>query len=377
MKTVKKKILFISGTRADFGKLKPLMEKVEMSDEFEAHIFATGMHMFAHYGYTVNEIKKSGFKNIFMYINQNKSNSEMDIALANTIQGIHLYINEFPPDLIVVHGDRVEALAGAISGALNNILVAHIEGGEVSGTIDEVIRHAVSKLSHIHFVSNGDACKRLIQMGEKEDTIFTIGSPDIDVMLSDELPSLFEAQRKYEFSFSNYGIFMYHPVTTESHLLKHHIKETVAALKACGWNFIVIYPNNDPGSDIIYEAIQELNDNPHFHIFPSIRLEYFLTLLKYAKVIIGNSSAGIHEAPVYGVPTINIGTRQKDRFSYPSIINVKDDREAILQTLNNLPKGVTPSRNLGQGNSAQMFMEQLYDSKIWEISCQKQFQDIF
>ena len=376
MKTVKKKILFISGTRADFGKLKPLIKKVELSDKFEAHVFATGMHMFAHYGYTVNEIRKAGFKNIFMYINQEKNDSKMDVTLANTIQGMHLYINEFPPDLIVVHGDRVEALAGAISGALNNILVAHIEGGELSGTIDDMIRHGVSKLSHIHFVSNGDACKRLIQMGEKKDTIFTIGSPDIDLMLSDELPLLSAVQEKYKFNFSRYGIFIYHPVTTEAHLLKHQIKETVGALKACGWNFIVIYPNNDPGSDIIYGAIQELNDNPHFHIFPSIRFEYFLTLLKYAKVIIGNSSVGIHEAPVYGVPTINIGTRQKDRFSYPSIVNVKDDREAILQTLNNLPKDVTPSRNFGKGNSAQMFMEQLCASKIWEISCQKQFQDI-
>ncbi len=377
MKSVKKKILFISGTRADFGKLKPLIEKVEMSDEFEAHIFATGMHMFAHYGYTVNEIRKAGFKNIFMYINQKKSDSKMDMALANTIQGIHLYINEFPPDLIVVHGDRVEALAGAISGALNNILVAHVEGGEVSGTIDELIRHAVSKLSHIHFVSNGDACKRLIQMGEKEDTVFTIGSPDIDVMLSDGLPSLSEAQERYELSFPDYGIFMYHPVTTEVHLLESHIKKIIAALEIYGGNFIVIYPNNDAGSDIIHEAIQKLSDNPHFRIFPSIRFEYFLTLLKYAKVVIGNSSAGIHEAPVYGVPTINIGTRQKDRFSYPSIINVKEDREAILQALNNLPKDVTPSRSFGKGNSAQMFMEQLCAPNIWKIQRQKQFQDIF
>jgi UDP-N-acetylglucosamine 2-epimerase (hydrolysing) len=203
------------------------------------------MHMLSRYGSTAIEIHKAGFDNIFPYINQDASvNSQMDLVLANTIQGLGHYIRECPPDLIVVHGDRIEALAGAIVGALNNILVAHIEGGEVSGSVDELIRHAVSKSSHLHFVANDEARARLVQMGEARSSIFVIGSPDIDVMLSDSLPDLEEVKTKYEIPFAEYAIFLLHPVTTE---LQHFLKtpklsrslESMAAMcHSCGlWNW--------------------------------------------------------------------------------------------------------------------------------------------
>ena len=377
MEAKQRKILFLTGTRADFGKMKPLMEEVERSDDFEAHIFATGMHMLARYGSTVKEVQLAGFRHIYSYINQDGSvNSQMDLVLANTIQGLGHYIREFSPDLIVVHGDRIEALAGAITGVVSNILVAHIEGGEVSGTMDESIRHAVTKLSHLHFVSNNQARKRLVQMGEAPDSIFVIGSPDIDVMLSDKLPDICETKLRYEITFLEYAIFIYHPVTTEMHDLGRNITTAAAALKESGLNFIVIYPNNDPGAEIILEAINRLRDNPCFRVLPSMRFEYFLTLLKNAKAIVGNSSAGIREAPVYGVPTINIGTRQMNRFNYSFIFNVPDDKEKILQALNNLPASVTPSLHFGRGESAKLFMTQLRNSKLWATTCQKQFCDL-
>ncbi|MFZ9944061.1 MAG: UDP-N-acetylglucosamine 2-epimerase, partial [Bacteroidia bacterium] len=165
-----KKILFITGTRADFGKLKSLIQITSEDSTFEVHIFATGMHLLEQYGYTVNEIEKSGFTNIHRFSNGNIGNG-MDVALARTIEGLSAYVANNRPDLLVVHGDRGEALAGSIVGALNNILVAHIEGGEVSGTVDELIRHAVTKMSHLHFVSNEEARKRLIQLGEIPDNI--------------------------------------------------------------------------------------------------------------------------------------------------------------------------------------------------------------
>lgn len=371
-----KQILFISGTRADFGKLKPLMLKIESSESFECYIFATGMHTLSRYGLTYDEIRKTGFKNIFTYINQDAScNISMDIILSNTIEGISRYIHEFPPDIIVVHGDRVEALAGAIVGALNNILVAHIEGGELSGTVDELIRHAVSKLSHLHFVSNEDAKKRLIQMGEIDETIFVIGSPDIDVMLSDSLPSVKQAKQRYEIDFDRYGVFLYHPVTTESDKLESHINTVIDALEEIEMNFVVIFPNNDMGSDIILKAFKRLEKNPKYKIFPSLRFEFFLTLLKNAYVVIGNSSAGIREAPVFGVPTINIGSRQKNRFLSPSIINVDEDKKAIINAFKVLPKTYKPSYHFGEGNSAEKFMEIIDNGSVWNTPCQKQFQD--
>jgi UDP-N-acetylglucosamine 2-epimerase (hydrolysing) len=377
MGTNQRKILFLTGTRADFGKVKPLIEEVERSSDFEAHIFATGMHMLARYGSTVKEIQLAGFRHIYSYINQDGSvNSQVDLVLANTIQGLGHYIREFSPDLIVVHGDRIEALAGAITGVISNILVAHIEGGEVSGTMDELLRHAVTKLSHFHFVSNNQARKRLVQMGEAPDSIFVIGSPDIDIMLSENLPELSEVKRRYEINFPEYAIFIYHPVTTEPHLLHENITTVTAALEASGLNFLVIYPNNDPGSDVILETLNRLHGNSRFRLLPSMRFEYFLTLLKYAKAVVGNSSAGIREAPVYGVPTINIGTRQMNRFTYPFIYNVSENKEQILNALNNLPEAGVPSLHFGRGESAKLFMAQLRDSKLWATPCQKQFCDL-
>jgi UDP-N-acetylglucosamine 2-epimerase (hydrolysing) len=372
-----KKILFLTGTRADFGKMKPLIEEVESSEAFEAHIFATGMHTLTRYGSTVNEIRKAGFEHIYSYINQDGSiNSQMDLVLANTIQGVGHYLRELQPDLIVVHGDRLEALAGATVGALNNVLVAHIEGGEISGTVDELIRHAVSKLSHLHFVSNDEARRRLVQMGETEESIFVIGSPDIDVMLSDHLPVLAEVKEKYEIQFSEYAVFAYHPVTTELALLRRHIDTVLSALEVSEQNFVVLYPNNDSGSEIILEAFDRFKNNHRFRVIPSMRFEYFVTLLKNASAIVGNSSAGIREAPVYGVPVLNIGTRQMNRFNYAAILNVPPDKERILTALRNLPKSIPRSTYFGSGNSANLFIGYLRNSRLWETARQKQFKDL-
>lgn len=308
----KKRIVFLTGTRADFGKLKSLIKITQESEYFETHIFATGMHMNSKYGKTVNEIVKSGFTNIYMYINHDTID-HMDRTLAKTIDGFSHYVAEIAPDLIVVHGDRVEALAGAIVGSLNNILVAHIEGGEISGTIDELIRHSVSKLSHIHLVANEKAKERLIQMGEFEKSIAVIGSPDMDVMFSDALPTVDEAKRYYDIKFDEYAIAMFHPVTTEVGEMKEHAAQFVDALIASGDNYIVIYPNNDMGSDSILREYERICHHERFRIFPSLRFEYFLSLLKHARFIIGNSSAGIREAPEYSIPTVDIGSRHFQR----------------------------------------------------------------
>lgn len=156
------RVVFLTATRADFGKLKSLIETIDADPHFEAHVFVTGMHMNALYGKTIDEVKRCRYTSLFPYYN-NSHNAPMDVALASTIEGFSQYVHDIKPDLIVVHGDRIEPLAGAIVGSLNNILVAHIEGGEVSGTIDESIRHSISKLSHLHFVANEKAALRLKQ----------------------------------------------------------------------------------------------------------------------------------------------------------------------------------------------------------------------
>jgi UDP-N-acetylglucosamine 2-epimerase (hydrolysing) len=371
-----KKILFLTGTRADFGKLKSLIEITIKNQEFETYIFATGMHMQQKYGYTVEEIEKCGYKNIYKYINHT-SESSMDQTLAKTIEGFSNYVYELKPDLIVVHGDRVEALAGAIVGALNNILVAHIEGGEVSGTIDELIRHSVSKLSHLHFVSNELAKKRLTQMGELEDNIFVIGSPDVDVMLSQNLPSIEKVKERYQIPFDDFAIVMFHPITTEAEFMSMYAKQFVDAILEMPLNFVVIFPNNDMGSNLILMEYERFKNRDNIKIFPSVRFEYFLVLLKHSMFIIGNSSAGIREAPYYGLPTINIGTRQQNRAIHKDIINCGYNTQEILQSIDKALNSKFEKTNLfGKGNSDLLFIECLKQKELWQISKQKIFKDI-
>ncbi len=370
-----RKIVFLTGTRADFGKIKALIQGVETHSEFQPYVFVTGMHLLHDYGYTLIEVERCGFKNIATFENHTDE-ATMDLTLAKTINGFSEYVKEIQPDLIIVHGDRVEALAGAIVGSLNNILVAHIEGGELSGTIDELIRHSVSKLSHIHYTSNDAAKKRLIQMGELEQSIFTIGSPDVDIMFSDNLPVLDEVKQYYQIDFPTYAVAMYHPVTTEVDTIEDKAHQFVEALIESGRNYVVIYPNNDLGSKHILKAYNKLRNNPRIKIFPSVRFEYFLTLLKNSMFIIGNSSAGVREAPYYGVPSINIGTRQANRVFAETISNIQGEKQIILSEIKRvlrLKKG--PAQNLfGGGNSCDLFLESLSNAEVWTISHQKQFQ---
>lgn len=371
-----KKIAFLTGTRADFGKLKSLLLALDKHEDYEVYVFVTGMHLLATYGLTLIEVERTGLSNIHTFSNHT-SESSMDLTLAKTIEGFSDYVKGIQPDMIVIHGDRVEALAGAIVGSLNNILVAHIEGGEVSGTIDELLRHATSKMSHIHFVSNAQAKARLIQMGELPESVYEIGSPDIDIMFSDNLPSLNEVKRYYEIPFEAYSVVMFHPVTTEVKNMRAYAQQFVNALLESARNFVVVYPNNDLGSTAILEIYETLKDNNRFRLFPSIRFEYFLTLLKKSELIIGNSSAGIREAPYYGIPTINVGTRQKNRALHDHIVNTSYDKDEIVEQLNKvMSHKEIDTASFGKGDSAQRFITTLDNPLVWTRNTQKQFRDI-
>lgn len=372
-----KKVVFLSGTRADFGKIKSLIQILKEQEDFTPYIFVTGMHLEKKYGYTVIEIEKSGFDNIHTFENTTSENT-MDLTLAKTIQGFSAYINEIKPDLIVIHGDRVEALAGAIVGSLNNTLVAHIEGGEVSGTIDELIRHSVSKMSHLHFVSNKEAEQRLLQMGEMPNSIKVIGSPDVDIMFSKNLPSIETARSYYEIPFENYAVAMFHPVTTEVTNMDQHANDFVEALLQSNKNYLVVYPNNDLGSKFIIKAYEKLKNNNRFRVLPSLRFEYFLVLLKKSEFIIGNSSAGVREAPYYSLPTINIGTRQQNRVVAKSILNSDYSTKSILKTIEEVTNLELAKNTIdfGNGNSAELFLKALKNNDIWQLSKQKVFRDI-
>lgn len=376
MTSNKKKILFVTSTRADYGKIKSLIIKIQKNKKFLSKVFVTGMHNLKLYGKTIGELKMDKISGLVVHNNQNKF-SKMDEILINTIRGFSPVLKKFKPDLVIIHGDRTEPLACALSALLNNFNVVHIEGGEVSGTVDEMLRHAISKISHIHLVSNKIAKKRLIQMGENKKNIFTVGSPDVDMILGKNLPNLYKVKKKYEIIFNNYAIGILHPITTNLKNLKKETKIFLNSLVKSDLNYILIYPNNDHGSDIILKEITRFKNYKKFKIFPSIRFEYYLTLLKHSKFIIGNSSSGIIEAPYYGVSTLNLGDRQKNRLKTKLIKNVNFVEKKILKSIKFVKNRKIKKRKFfGDGKSAEKIMKLFLSNKIWNISNQKNFIDI-
>jgi UDP-N-acetylglucosamine 2-epimerase (hydrolysing) len=371
-----KKIVFVTATRADYGKLKSIIISSQKIKSFKTSIFVTGMHNMREYGSTHELIKNDKIKNITKFFNQ-KIGDNHDQILSKTIDGFSKFLKKNKPDLVIIHGDRIEPFACAIVCCLNNIKIAHFEGGELSGTVDEIFRHSISKLCNIHFVTNKTAKKRLIQMGEMKQNIFITGSPDVDALLDKNLPSLNEAFKKYDIKFKSYGLAIFHPVTTDINNLKINISKFISALQKSNKQFILIYPNNDLGSKIILDKYKKIN-NKNIKIFPSIRFEYYLTLLKNCNFIIGNSSSGIIEAPYYGVPAINIGNRQKNRANLRSIVNCNYEYSSIAKLINyySVKKRFKRSYFFGHGKSNIKVMKILNSKKIWSLHNQKQFKDI-
>jgi UDP-N-acetylglucosamine 2-epimerase (hydrolysing) len=377
--SVSKHVVFLTGTRADYGKIKPLILAAH-AEGFKVSVFATGMHMLERFGSTILEVRRTLPDEVFIIPFENQSVGDpMDVVVANTIKGLSRFIQENQPDLLIVHGDRPEALAGAISGALSNTRVVHIEGGELSGTIDGVIRHAVSKLSHIHLVANEEAKKRLLQLGEDSSTIHIIGSPDLDIMLSPSLPTLAEAKSRYGIDFDSYFIAIFHPVTTDLAASAIAATEFVNGLIDSGENFVVIHPNNDTGFErIITEYARLTEDSKRFRLFKSLRFEHFLVLLKSASGMVGNSSAGIREAPLYGIPSIDVGDRQRGRHESASISQVPARAHEIVAALQRAKqeKFAHSEQEFGDGKSTERFTELLHSGVLFEARVDKIFVDL-
>ncbi len=367
-----KKLLFITGTRADFGKIEPLATSAKLAG-FKVYFFVTGMHLLEKYGLTSIEVSR--MKNItrFEFINQMEGDPQ-DKILSRTITGISEYVSRLKPDLVLIHGDRIEAVAASLVCATNNIRSAHIEGGEVSGTIDEVYRHCNTKLCTVHFVSSKSAKDRVTKLGEHPDRVFVLGSPELDAHKARNTIPLNEVLSYYDIEWDNYGIFIFHSVTSELEGLKDEIQICCNSLKKLKKNFVVISPNNDPGCEIIFKAIGKLPGS-HFKQIPSMRFAYFSTLLKHSQIIIGNSSAGVREAPFLGIPSINLGSRQFRRGEAKSIKNVDvfKDKNLDQQVERLWGKRFPTDNSFGNGQSAKKFTKILKNKKIWELNLQKTF----
>jgi len=367
-------ILFVTGTRADFGKLEPLAA-IAARAGFAVTFFVTGMHMMAKYGLTKIEVHRSGAFRVVEYVNQ-RDGDPQDMILAKTVIGFSDYLQEARPDLVVVHGDRVEALACALVCAMNYVLCAHVEGGEVSGTIDEMFRHCNTKLSAIHLVSSHTAKARVLRLGETADSVEVIGSPELDIHSNPSGVSIDEVRARYEIGVADYGICVFHPVTSEAESMAAQAQSLFGCLVDSGRYFVVILPNNDPGSDGILGVINGLPQD-RFRVLPSMRFNYFSELMRNAQVIVGNSSAGVREAPFLGVPSLDIGTRQSNRADAPSLFKaLPDDTAAITLFLHEQWGRRYPRhQSFGSGTAAENFLNLLQSERFWQRPRQKYFQD--
>lgn len=373
---ISRKIAFLTGTRADYGKIKSIIQKLSNSKKFRIYIFATGMHLEEKFGLTYKEIFKDfkNVKNITIARCSNKVRGlKREITLTKTIKIFSKFIDKINPHLIIVHGDRLEALAGSIVGTFKNYLVAHIEGGEISGTTDEHLRHAISKLSQIHFVANNSAKKLLIQMGENKKNIHVTGSPDLDLMKSKKLPTIEMVKSRYNINFDEYGVAILHPDPINLNDANKDSLVFVRALIESNKNFVIIFPNNDPGNEIILKSYSLLKKNQKVRIFRSMRFEYFITLIKYSSFMIGNSSAGIREAPFFGIPSINIGDRQNLRTKNKTIKNINFNKKKILREINNSKFKSKLSQEFGNGKSAQRIYNIINQKNFWKLNFQKYF----
>lgn len=369
-----KKLLFVSGTRADFGKLQPLASEA-FNRGFKVTFFITGMHMLEKYGLTKEEVRSYQEFETIEYLNQ-RENDPQDVILSKTILGFSDYLNEQDPDLVVIHGDRVEAIACAIVCATNYCLSAHIEGGEVSGTIDELFRHCNSKLCLLHMVSSEKAKKRVLQLGEPEKNIFVIGSPELDIHGNNSGVHIDQVKKRYDIKFDEYGICIFHPVTSEVDTIEQQAKSLFEALNLSGKNFVIILPNNDPGNKIIKKKIYKL-DRDRFKILPSMRFNYFSELIKNCGIFVGNSSAGVRELPFLGICSIDIGSRQFRRSDSKSIFQISPyEKNSIIEVINqNWNKRFPKDLAYGVGNASKKFVEILSRDEIWNNPLQKNFRD--
>ena len=370
---MKKSILFVTGTRADFGKLEPLAIAARDAGH-DVAFWVTGMHMLDRYGLTKVEVGRVEGVKVHEYLNQRPGDPQ-DHVLAKTVTGFSDFIAEARPDLVVIHGDRIEALACALVAATNYIRSAHIEGGEVSGTIDEIFRHCNSKLASHHFVSSEAAKKRVMAMGEPADEIYVIGSPELDFHSAPSGVSIDDVRARYDLPRGDFGIVVFHPVTSEAATMGQQAQDLFAALEASGKSFVVIAPNNDPGSDDIFAVLKDLPDR--FRILPSMRFAHFSELMKNAACMIGNSSAGVREAPFLGTPSLDVGTRQTNRAEAPSLFAVRADDGAAIAAFLCEQWGKRYERHdaFGTGDAAQRFADIVSDKAFWQGDLQKRFHD--
>ncbi len=348
-----KKIAVITGTRAEYGILYPLLKAIHAKSGLELLLVVTGMHLSHEFGYTAEEIERDGFRidsRIEMLLSSDTPEA-MAKSIGLGIMGMSQAFGQLKPDVVVVLGDRVEPLAATIAGAYMNIPIAHIHGGEFCGNIDDSSRHAITKFAHIHFPATGKSAETIIRMGEEKWRVHVVGAPGLDVVLNENLLPVETLAKKLDFDFSRPLILVVqHPVTSQIDEAAQQMRQTLEAVVELGHSAVIIYPNADAGGRRMIDVIREYEKYPFVRTFKSLPRKEYLSLLKAASVIVGNSSSGIIEAPSFGMPAVNIGIRQAGRERGRNVLDAGHDKEAITEAIK---KALTDKKFLAEAAKRQ------------------------
>jgi GDP/UDP-N,N'-diacetylbacillosamine 2-epimerase (hydrolysing) len=351
------RILFVNGSRGEWGYIKPIIE-LAVKKNIEYSICATNMLLLGQHGKLVDEIEDQGYvvgHKIYMSMDGG-NHSSMAKSLGVFATSFVDVLISYKPDWVILAGDRGEQLAAAIASSYSYVPTAHIQAGELSGNIDGLARHAIGKLVHLHFAANQDAADRLLKLGEEAWRIHNVGAPQLDDM-HNRIPGLEEISK--EILPLNYILCVYHAVTEEFDKVTGHIKTFCDAVKKYDMKRVWILPNNDAGSSLVRAEIIETMSKDL--IFDNLSREKYLSLLKNCHCIIGNSSSGILEAPFYNIPAINIGNRQYGRIQANNIVNCGNAEDEIKQALHDVNQ--INRKNIqsayGDGNSSSRILQLL------------------
>lgn len=387
MKNNKRKVCVVSGTRADYGLLRWVIDGLHNSKKIELQLIATGMHLSPEFGMTVEKIENDGYpikQKIEILLS-----SDTPVGITKSV-GIGLMsfaelFNNIKPDLLVILGDRFEILSAGIAAMINNIPIAHLHGGELTeGLIDESIRHSITKMSQIHFVASKEYKRRVLQLGENEKLVFNVGGLGIDNIKNLKLMNKRELESSLNFKFSKKNLLVtFHPVTLETGANERYINELISALEEFKEiNLIFTMPNADTDGRIIIDKINQFcEENGRSKHYTSLGELRYLSCIKYVDGVIGNSSSGLLEVPSFKKGTINIGERQKGRTKAKSIIDCKPEKKHIMQAIetlysldfqNKLKEVKSP---YGEGGASKKIVKQIEEINLNGI-LKKKFNDL-
>lgn len=325
-----KRIAVVTGSRAEYGILYPLMKKIKSCPKFKLLTLVVGMHFSSEFGNTINEIRKDGFSidGKVCSINTEDTNADMARYLGKVIIKAVDVLDEIKPDCIILLGDRVDILAMAMAASYMNVVIAHISGGDITGSgLDEPARHAITKFAHLHFAATKKSAQRIIKMGEEPWRVF-VAAPELDSILDKKLFNKEEISKRYNLDLSKpILLVVQHAVTTESHRAKGQIRETLEAIRELKYQTILIYPNADAGGRSMIKVIKKYERYPFIKAYKTLPHKEYLGLMNIVSVIVGNSSSGIVEAPSFRLPAVNIGTRQEGRERAKNVIDAGYNKE--------------------------------------------------